>query len=301
MTKFQSLWIGKTLSPLEVLCIRSFLAHGHAFELYSYGELREVPAGCTLKDAGSILPREQIFRYRQGRGKGSLAGFSNLFRYKLLTEKGGWWVDTDVLCLASDLPETEVVFAPEEPGRYNVAIMKFPAGHALMDWIYTSATAMGRGVRFGQTGPELMTRGIQANEMQHLASPQDSFYPIHYTKAKYVLDPRARNTVATRVRNAMFLHLWNEMFRRMHYAKTIAPPSGSYLRACFEHYGMIESFSREYFVARHGERVYLDIRKRRDSGEGGRGSLVGRIEDWILLHCNPANKKVRLPQSIVEE
>ena len=105
--------------------------HGHEFELYAYEELRGLPEGCTLRDAGAIQPREQVFRYRDGHGKGSPAGFANLFRYKLLAEKGGWWVDTDVLCLASDLPEAEVVFAPEEPGRYNVAIMKFPAGLSL--------------------------------------------------------------------------------------------------------------------------------------------------------------------------
>ncbi|HNX30882.1 MAG TPA: hypothetical protein PKM35_04705 [Holophaga sp.] len=301
MAKFQSLWIGKALSPLEILCIRSFLVHGHEFELYAYEELRGLPEGCTLRDAGAIQPREQVFRYRDGHGKGSPAGFANLFRYKLLAEKGGWWVDTDVLCLASDLPEAEVVFAPEEPGRYNVAIMKFPAGHPLMDWLYTTATTMGRGVLFGQTGPDLMTRGIHANGMQHLASPQDSFYPIHYSQAKQVLDPRARNTVATSVQGATFLHLWNEMLRRMHYAKTVAPPSGSYLRACFEHHGMIEAFKREYFVTRRGEKVCLDVRTRRDSAGGACGRFAGRLGDWILLHCDPTRKRVRLARTAVED
>ncbi len=35
---FQSLWIGAELSAMEQLSIRSFLANGHEFHLYTYQE-----------------------------------------------------------------------------------------------------------------------------------------------------------------------------------------------------------------------------------------------------------------------
>src|SRR4051812_10885773 len=87
------LWIGQ-LSPLEQLCIRSFIVQGHPYHLYTYDALDNVPAGVTLQDAGQILPKSLIFRNQLGKGKGSVAAFSDLFRYKLLLERGGWWVDT---------------------------------------------------------------------------------------------------------------------------------------------------------------------------------------------------------------
>ena len=73
-----SLWIGQ-LTPLEQLCIRSFVAHGHPYHLYTYDEIENVPPGVTIQDASQILPRSTIFRNRRGKGKGSLAGFRTYF------------------------------------------------------------------------------------------------------------------------------------------------------------------------------------------------------------------------------
>jgi len=69
----QSLWVGERLSPIEQLCVSSFLHHGHEFHLYAYGELAGVPAGAALKDAGydkhQSLPAQSLLgrlnaRYR---------------------------------------------------------------------------------------------------------------------------------------------------------------------------------------------------------------------------------------------
>src|SRR5262249_54280435 len=44
--------------------------------------------------------QDKVFVYQaEGFGKGSPSAFSNYFRYKLLAEKGGWWIDTDVVRL----------------------------------------------------------------------------------------------------------------------------------------------------------------------------------------------------------
>lgn len=100
------LWIGSSLSPLELLTIHSFTEHGHDFHLWVYGELNvSLPKNVFLKDANTIIPEAQVFRKKLadpklGIGKGSFGSpFSDLFRYKLLYEKGGWWVDMDVTCL----------------------------------------------------------------------------------------------------------------------------------------------------------------------------------------------------------
>jgi hypothetical protein len=77
----QSLWIGQKLSTLERLSISSFLANGHEYHLYVYGEVANVPQGTVLKAADGILPESMIFQYKK---HPSHAGFSNFFRYRLL-------------------------------------------------------------------------------------------------------------------------------------------------------------------------------------------------------------------------
>jgi glycosyltransferase involved in cell wall biosynthesis len=99
------LWIGTHLSKLEKLALLSFTRHGHAFNLWAYDALDEpLPPGVVLRDATQILPRERIFLKAEtdpsaGVGRMSYGPFSDLFRYKLLYEHGGIWVDMDITCL----------------------------------------------------------------------------------------------------------------------------------------------------------------------------------------------------------
>src|SRR5437764_5386264 len=92
----QSLWVGKRLSAMEILSIRSFLHHGHDYWLYVYEQVPNLPEGAVACDANEILPASSIFQYTDYK---YYAGFSNFFRHKLLLERSGWWVDTDIVCL----------------------------------------------------------------------------------------------------------------------------------------------------------------------------------------------------------
>ncbi|GAB4450241.1 MAG: hypothetical protein Fur0028_05630 [Bacteroidales bacterium] len=99
-----SLWIGNRLTQLELLTLISFTTNGHLFYLWTYNEIETpLPSGVVVRDANEILHSSKIFKYKYsnqyGHGKGSYAGFSDLFRYALLYKYGGWWVDMDVTCL----------------------------------------------------------------------------------------------------------------------------------------------------------------------------------------------------------
>jgi hypothetical protein len=63
-----------------------------SFHLYAYDEIFAVPLGTKVLDARLVLFVDRIFRDRNG----SYSGFSNFFRYKLLLDVGGWWVDLDL-------------------------------------------------------------------------------------------------------------------------------------------------------------------------------------------------------------
>src|SRR5664280_1029416 len=62
------------------------------YHLYAYDEIFAVPLGTKVLDARLVLFVDRIFRDRNG----SYSGFSNFFRYKLLLDVGGWWVDLDL-------------------------------------------------------------------------------------------------------------------------------------------------------------------------------------------------------------
>ncbi len=141
-----ALWIGKTLSKLELLTIRSFLSFGHRFRLWTYDDIETaLPEGVLLADANEIIAKEKVFFYRNknrfGHGKGSYAGFSDLFRYKLIYDKGGWWADMDITCLRPLYTDKAFFFR----SHHNLAVvgnlMKCPKGSDLMRRCYEDAMA----------------------------------------------------------------------------------------------------------------------------------------------------------------
>ncbi len=131
------LWIGTQLSRLELLTLHSFVRFGHPFQLWLYDELETpLPDGVTVRDASEILPRSRIFKTRQldpetGVGKDAYPPFSDLFRYKLLYEQGGTWVDMDVTCLQPFDFAGDYLFRSHRVGVIG-NILKCPKGSELM-------------------------------------------------------------------------------------------------------------------------------------------------------------------------
>jgi Alpha 1,4-glycosyltransferase conserved region len=208
------LWIGDRLSPIEIACLTSFLAASHGADLYTYGPVADVPDGVHIRDATEILPRDSVFEYRSDPGRGSPAAFANLFRYKLLSMRGGWWVDADIFCLRPFEFATDLVFGLERRGRANNCVIKAPAGHPLMEYLCVKAGEMGPEVSWGQTGPELLTSGLQQFGLLESALPAAAFCPIDHLEWR--LPFRAVDCgIARKSSDTSFgLHLWNEMLRR---------------------------------------------------------------------------------------
>jgi len=139
-----ALWIGKKLSPAELLTIKSFLENGHEFILWAYDKIETpLPEGTILKDASEIFPRKHVFCYKYsnqfGHGKGSYAGFSDIFRYKLLYLYGGWWTDMDVTCLKPLDFEDEYVFRTHHDLSLVGNIIKCPKESILMKKCFEEA------------------------------------------------------------------------------------------------------------------------------------------------------------------
>lgn len=132
------LWIGPALSPLEQLTILSFIRQGYRFRLWVYNPPEGLPesADLDIADAARILPESRVFRYhrasRLGHGKDSVAGFSDLFRYCLLWEQGGWWSDMDITCIAPLKTSDNYRFRAHHKLKMVGNLMHCPPKSALM-------------------------------------------------------------------------------------------------------------------------------------------------------------------------
>lgn len=138
------LWLGGKLGHLELLTLKSFVKFGHTFNLWTYTPVGSVPPNVVVRDGNEILPSTMIFRYPAemllGFGGNSYVGFSELFRYKVLYEKGGWWSDMDVTCLKS-LDEVTDEYFFRTHGVLSVVgnIMKCPPKSELMKLCFDRA------------------------------------------------------------------------------------------------------------------------------------------------------------------
>jgi len=232
---FQTFWFGPELSPYEHMCLASFIKHGHKVQLFSYSNI-SVPVGVENVDAREILPEDKVFFYKRGAGAGSVSAFSNVFRYKLLSERGGWWIDTDLICLSPDAPKGDFVAAYEDLGRINGAIIFCREGDPLIRLCLEQSLSMGDDIEWGAIGPALLTVNASALGYSNKVLPMHTCYPVHYTEATQLLMPSKRDILAGRSQGSFCLHLWNEIFRRKSIEKAYLPPKGSFLRSIADMY-----------------------------------------------------------------
>lgn len=252
----QSLWIGGELSKIEQLSIASFVKNGHEFHLYTYGDVKGIPEGTIIKDANTIIPESEIFTY----SKGSYAGFADWFRWKLLLKKGGFWIDTDVVCIKPFNFDSELIFGLESKKLACPAVMSFPKGHEICSFLEENCRLpnkelpydkpkdkrrklkrklLGQGkshIKWGETGgPEGFTRALKHFDLFKLSKPFTYFFPIHHSNWNSFYDTTLKNDLEF-FNDTYAIHLWNEMTRRSNFDKN----------ATFDSNSLVEQLKRKY-------------------------------------------------------
>jgi Glycosyltransferase sugar-binding region containing DXD motif len=196
---------------MERLCITSFLQHGHSFHLYAYDEVLTVPLGTKVLDARLVLPVDRIFRYANG----SYAGFSNFFRYKLLLDVGGWWVDLDTVCLKPFDFESHYVFSSERHELRDLvdcAVIKSPPGSDFARYCWDTCNRLQtEELKWGETGPRLVAAAVEEFALQAFVHRPETFCPIDYRSWESVLNPSIGDSVGA---GTYAIHLWQEQWRR---------------------------------------------------------------------------------------
>lgn len=235
----QSLWIGDPLTNLEKLCIQSFLDHGHEFHLYVYDDVQGIPEGATIKDGNKILPASNIFRHHR---RGSYAPFSDWFRYTLLYQHGGFWVDMDVVCIKPFDFDDDIVFgctADEYLKHAGIAnsIMAFPKGHEVLAKMVTVCRdpnaevpwgdervrtekkirrlPLTKPIKFsyGEFGPKLLGNVVRHYKLTNKTLPFTAFYPIDSSQCVHLFN---RSFPSGKLYPDTFaVHFWNEALRHI--------------------------------------------------------------------------------------
>jgi hypothetical protein len=221
--KVQGLWIGERLGIMEQICIQSYLANGHEFDLYAYDEIKDVPTGTAVLDAGSILSRSMIGQFRYA-GSPSVSPFSNVFRFLLLLEKGGIWVDLDTVCLGPfhideeycfPLTSGEIAIDPDPEFSVDSWFMKVQKGSKFIQYCYERALAhSGQEMSWGTIGPALVTEGVQRFDLSKYAR-DDIFFPINWNRMSLFIDGsnEAAEIWDRYGSKSYVLHLYNEVWR----------------------------------------------------------------------------------------
>lgn len=232
------LWVNGSLSQIEVLCLKSFVFHGFCPTLWVYGDVKNVPANVRVEDARHIIPEDRIFQYTNG----SYAGFSNLFRYAVLSKLGGLWADCDVVCLrdASDIGSEPFLVSEnirdthQLKANCNVIYTPHPQRGDCIDLALAIADRYPtEKLVWGDTGPTLLTVLATAYPANCFNIKPPSFAnSIPYWDCPWkLLEPG----VAVH-KEASFLHLYNEMWRQAGIDKNLVFPKGSVLAMLAEKY-----------------------------------------------------------------
>lgn len=262
----RTFWTGPDPSYYEELSLRSAVASGARVLLYTYNRSLTVPEGVELVDAREVLSGP-LYQFHHNDGDLSLALHSDLFRYLAIQKFGGWYMDLDIVVMASGLPDDKIYLAYQEDGVANAAVMKFPAQSPIMTAaieeamrLLPAAGTAAPGADHGIVGPKLITRLSSEYAIDHLVRPKVSAYEIHPNEVLMFFDPRQCEAVFERLASSDFVHLWNDLWRALRIPKNLGPPEGSFLDTLFKRFGIdvpqgarlsfeaVEGWFREFWI-----------------------------------------------------
>jgi hypothetical protein len=228
-----SFWMGPPLGAVERACLRSMVGQGHPVAIYCYEPPGRVPDGVDLRDAAEIFPRSEVIHHRSG----SVALFSNRFRYELQRRALGTWVDTDLYVLKPIDGTRPYLFGEEKPGFFNIGVLRLPPDSpmvaplldifrekAVPPWLEarhrlaaywrlwrTGRTGLSR-MPWGSAGPAALTAIARMTGMSGHAQPAEVFSPVHWRDAAWLRDPaqRLEDRIGPRT---VAIHLWNQIIK----------------------------------------------------------------------------------------
>jgi len=236
-------WAYGPFSQLETLCARSFVAQGYPLQIWNYQGLDNSPEGASLRDAREIWSENRLFTYKNG----SYAAFADLFRYALLNREGGLYVDADIIAVKgpSFVPKepflvTERVsirgsriirpikerFSQPKTRINNCVIHKpHPAQGDIIDMAEQFAERYPLDLlEWGDAGPKLLSMLHEHYpQLSYQAMPPEFANPVNWWSCPAQLLSLGKAIPE----DTVFLHCYNETWRRSGIDKNANFPAGS--------------------------------------------------------------------------
>ncbi|MDO8980243.1 MAG: glycosyltransferase [Afipia sp.] len=238
----RTFWHGETIGPYQLMCLKSFAASGHRVEVFSYNRSLIVPDWIRVEDAAKVLPRELVLRPLGE--EGAFAIHANLFRYALLQQMGGWWIDPDVLLLKPDLPPGDVFFADADVfGRVPTGVLKFPAGHGLLTEALAEIESLSDSLEdWERSGSALLTSLVGRHKLSGKIRNRVPLGPVSWFDVPDLFEPNSAERLNRLCKDFCFLHLHDDVWRRAGIPHDLAPPEGSFLDGQVRKYGVGADF-----------------------------------------------------------
>lgn len=226
------LWVYGDLSQLELICANSFISSGFELNIWTYSDSINAPKGAIVRDAREILSESRIFKYKNG----SYSGFSNLFRYSILSQKGGLWADMDVICLTSpdklgDQPFLVSERQPKNRIGVNTNVIFNPrpekGDFISMAYAFTDSFPVNK-LKWGDCGPRLFSMLAKYYpDISYTIRNPNFANPFDYWDCpKKLLEPNVLMPIG-----AQFIHCYAEMWRRGGYDRDMVYPNDSIMSA----------------------------------------------------------------------
>ena len=225
----KSLWIGLFLNELSELALMSWLRLDYTVELYI--DKLNVPkymAKYMKTEQLKLLDCNLILKYSKNL---PICPYSDLFRYKLLSQ-GATWVDMD-LVLLKRIPNDSIIvssehtlqsgaFKSKETFTSNIGLLRFPPGHQLINKVINKIESK----IMPSTGTDNMNifKKLLTKYTEIPISPPEAYCPIPWwhTKELYYADSYEIKYSVETPNNKLVLddcigiHMWNTITYNKH-------------------------------------------------------------------------------------
>jgi hypothetical protein len=227
-----TLWLGSQLGDLELACLESAVRVGHRLRVFSYDKLDRLPEGAEAVHASEVMSFDLLSSYMR-RSTYSLA--ANIWRYALLRNGPGVWIDADFYLLRPIVASGDYLFGWLNEKRIGNGVLRLPPDSELLkklwDFVSNESTAGSLDqLPRTTTGPIALTRFALETGDARWAVERRVFHPIPWLLNVAVYQPTgdwrrfcSDQTVA--------IHLWRHTLPDS-LART--PTAGTLLHDIFE-------------------------------------------------------------------
>lgn len=234
-------WDGE-LTTFEKKCIKSFINNGFIVKLWSYcGNKLD---GCESCDANLILDKSYMNTIKQHHPnlsieKCNMAAFSDMFRFTLISKKGGWWFDADCFCLKNAeeykilIGDKDILAFYEEAESINCAAFYLKkdsqiAIQLLNEFNLLYINNIDSVSKWGTFGPVFFTNFVNKHNLKYCILDKNLAYAIHWEEFDLFIDDSKKEIANIKIKDSYFTHIWNTLMNT-HNINKDSPPNNSLL------------------------------------------------------------------------